>query len=243
MLTLVSKAPKVLYATCHTCRVQHPSIHIQEALDFAHNHPGHDIDIYARHKDSRFVSWFRRWFYGTLLGGNLAHYRPNADVKIAYGSSSDLTITLASLPTSSTLVAGRESTEVDNASSVKYLDYLCGGKITTGTSPTDARQIRTYIVAPFNDSTYPDVFDGTDSNETWTSTAMRDAAGKRLSTIATNNTSDRTYPFGPESIAQFFGGSLPKKFVAWVTHDTGVNFNSTGSNHVISVTPVYATVS
>jgi len=164
-----------------------------------------------------------------------------ADVKIAYASSSALTITLASLATSATLVFGRESTAVDNTTN-KYLDYLLGGKITTGTSPTDAKQIRVYVVGLVEDSTYPDVMDGTDSDETWTSTGIRDSASKLAAVIPTNNTSDRTYWFGPVSVAGLFGGVMPKKFVVWVTHDTAVNFNSTAGNHAIHVTGVYETV-
>lgn len=45
------------------------------------------------------------------------------DTKLAYGSSSNLTITLASLATDSSLLTGRESTEVDNTTN-KYIDYL-----------------------------------------------------------------------------------------------------------------------
>lgn len=164
-----------------------------------------------------------------------------ANIKIEYAASSALTITLASLGTSATWVAGRESTEVDNTSN-KYLDYLLAGKITTGTSPTDAREIRIYVVGLIEDSTYPDVFDGTDSAETVTSVQIRDSCMRLATVIATNNTSDRTYWFAPVSIAALFGGAMPKKFVVFVTHSTGVNLNSTGGNHAIYVTPVYETI-
>jgi hypothetical protein len=45
------------------------------------------------------------------------------DIKLQYGTPTDLTITLASLASSSTLVAGRESTAVDNRTD-EYLDAL-----------------------------------------------------------------------------------------------------------------------
>lgn len=163
-----------------------------------------------------------------------------ANIKLEYAASSALTITLASLATSATLVAGQESTEVDNTTN-KYLDYLLAGKITTGTSPTDAREILVYVVGLMEDSTYPDVFDGTNSAETWTNLFIRNAAGKLAAVIQTNSTSDVTYFFGPVSVAALFGGVVPKKFVVWVTHSTGVNLNSTGSNQAIHITPVYAT--
>lgn len=163
------------------------------------------------------------------------------DVKIEYAASSALTITLASLATDANLLAGRESTAVDNTTN-KYLDYLLAGKITTGTSPTTAKQIRVYVVGLMEDATYPDVFDGTDSAETVSGVGTRDSALKLAVVIPTIATSDLTYYFGPISIASLFGGVMPKKFVVFVTHDTAVNFNSTAGNHAIYITPIYETI-
>ena len=58
-----------------------------------------------------------------------------ADLKLAYGTASDVTITLASLATDANLLTGRESAAIDNTSAL-VLDYLVSGKITTGTTPT-----------------------------------------------------------------------------------------------------------
>jgi hypothetical protein len=165
-----------------------------------------------------------------------------ASGKIEYGSSFALTITLASLATSSTLVAGRESAAVDNGSD-KYLDVLVAGKVTTGTSPTDAKQIVVYVYGSINDvPDYPDVLDGTDSAETFTSEGVRNAAVVVAAVISTNNTSDRTYFVRPFSVAACFGGSMPKKWGIFVAHDTGVNLNSTSGNHAFHGTPIYETI-
>lgn len=165
-----------------------------------------------------------------------------ASIKLAYGASAAVTISPASLASDTNLLAGRESDAVDNATNL-YLDYLLAGKITTGTSPTDAREIRVYVAGIVDDTpTYPDVLDGTDSAETITSSGIRDAALRLAAVIATNNTSDRTYWFGPISVAALFGGTLPAKFVVFVVHNTGVNLHATGSNHAIRVTGVYETV-
>src|SRR5258708_23131593 len=86
---------------------------------------------------------------------------------LSYVASSALTITLASLASSSTWLAGRESTAVDN-SSAKHLDYLLAGNVRVGTTPT-VGEIRVYVVAMIDDTVWPDVFDGTDSAETVTS--------------------------------------------------------------------------
>lgn len=164
------------------------------------------------------------------------------DVKIVYGSKETLTITLASLATSSTRVAGREATALDNGTN-KYLDFLISGKITTGTSPTDARQIDIWVIPAMDDTpTWPDVFDGTDSDETVTSVGILAACGALACVISTNNTSDRTYPFAPFSVAALFGGRCPQDFTIFVAHDTGVNLNATGSNHAIYAQPVYENV-
>lgn len=165
-----------------------------------------------------------------------------SSVKTEYAASSNLTITLASLATSSTWLAGRESTAVDNTTN-KYLDYLLSGKVTVGTTPTSGTEIRVYVAALMDDSTYPDVFDGTDSDETVTSAGVG-AGFLRLAAVLPvgATTSNVAYHFGPVSVAALFGGAVPKKFVAFVTHNTGVNLNSTGGNHQITVTPVYATV-
>lgn len=164
-----------------------------------------------------------------------------ASIKIEYAASSALTISPASLATSATFLAGRESSEVDNTTN-KYLDYLLAGKITVGTTPTASTEIRIYVVALMEDATWPDVFDGTDSAETVTSAGVGSGFLRLAASMEVDaTTSDRTYHFGPVSIASLFGGSLPKKWVAFVTHNTGVNLNATAGNHALHITPVFAT--
>lgn len=165
-----------------------------------------------------------------------------ASIKTVYAASAAVTITLASLASDANLLAGREGTAIDNTTNL-YLDYLLSGLITTGTSPTDAKQISVYVGAIHNDTPlYPDVLDGTDSNETITSAGIRDSGLKLAAVISTNNTSDRGYYFGPISVASLFGGTLPPKFVVFVVHNTGVNLNSTAGNHIISVIGQYESV-
>lgn len=163
-------------------------------------------------------------------------------IKNAYGSSVALTITLASLATSSSLLAGRESNVIDNTTDL-YLDYALAGVITTGTSPTANKEIRVYVYALLDDTTYPTPFDGVDSDETISAVGQRDAGLALAAVIQTDNTSDRPYPFKSVSIAALFGGILPKKFGVFVTHNTGVNLKSSGGDHMIAVTPNYQTVS
>lgn len=164
------------------------------------------------------------------------------DVTLSRAASAAVTITLGGLATSSTWVAGRESTAI--ASADPTIDYLLAGKITVGTTPTANTYILVYVYGSVNDTpTYPDVLDGTDSAETFTSVPIRNSSVALAATMFVDvNTSDRAYWFGAVSVASLFGGVLPKNWGVFVTHNTGVNLNATDGNHVINYTPVYANV-
>ena len=163
------------------------------------------------------------------------------DIKIAYGAAFDLTITLASLASDTNLLDGRESAAIDNTTD-KMLDYLISGKITTGTSPTASRSIQIWAIASFDGTNWPDVFDGTDSAELISLANVKNSSVCRLvDELSTTSTSNEDYYFAGVSIARLFG-SVPPKFVLFVTHNTAANLNSTAGNHVIRVQPVYRTV-
>lgn len=157
----------------------------------------------------------------------------------AYTAITAPTHTMASLATSSSLVTGRESTAVDN-SSTKYLDIQIFQKVTTGTSPT-AGTIELWLIPSFDGTTWPDVFDGTDSAETVTSRDILRACGKLAASTPTDTTSNQTYPLTVPSVRDVFG-TVPQKFVLFITHNTAVNLNSTESNHDAVVEGTYETV-
>ena len=164
-----------------------------------------------------------------------------ADLKLSYPAASDLTITLASLASDTNLLTGRESATIDNTANL-YLDILVSGKITAGTSPTAARSIEVWAVGSWDGTNWPDVFDGTESAETITSADIKASVCRFVAAMATANTSDRSYHFGPVSLASAFGGTLPPKVVLFVTHSTGVALNSTAGNHQIRLQPVFQTI-
>jgi hypothetical protein len=164
-----------------------------------------------------------------------------ADLKLAYGTASDVTITLASLASDTNLLTGRESDVIDNTS-LLVLDYLVSGKIAAGTSPTASRSIEVWAVGSWDGTNWPDVFDGTESAETITSADIKASVCRFLAAMATANTTDRVYHFGPVSLAAAFGGVLPPKVVLFITHSTGVALNSTAGNHQIRLQPVYQTI-
>ena len=160
-----------------------------------------------------------------------------ADYKIKYAASATITCTLASLATSSSRTAGRESTAVDNTSNL-YDDALLSGQVTTGTTPTAQKQIDVWIYSDDGNDLYPDVLDGTDSNETITSENVRNGALKLALSLRVESTSDRIYYFRNISVAALFGGTMPRKWGVFIAHDTAVNLNSTGSNHELRYTGV-----
>ncbi len=163
-----------------------------------------------------------------------------ADNKANYQSSSTITATLASLGSSSTWVAGRSSAEIDNTSGL-YLDRPVSGKITVGTSPTAGTVIEVWLIPKLADGTYADTFTGSDAAVTVTSRGILMSYGILLASITVDaTTTDRVYYFW-SSIAGKVGTLPPKKYQLFFTHNTGVNLNSTGGNHVITETPEHVT--
>lgn len=151
---------------------------------------------------------------------------------INYSSNATITMDLANLGTSSTWVAGRESNEIDNTTN-KYVDAIVEGSVSVGTTPTANTVINVFVwgadVAP---STTPiDVIDGVDSAETITNTGVLYSMfrlGAAINVLAT--TSDIAYPIAPFSIAQLFGGVMPKYWGLFVSHNTGVNLRNNAVN-------------
>jgi len=139
------------------------------------------------------------------------------NIKPKFGTPAALTITLASLA-SSTAGVGRQSTLVDN-STTRYDLIRLFLKITTGTSPTAGKTI--YIYAIRGDGTRRD--DGAGASDA----ALTRVAATLLGTIAVDATSDKSYQ---KSLL------LPYPGPEWgilVVHDTTVNLNATGGNHHI----------
>ena len=171
----------------------------------------------------------------------------SGDVLQKYAASSALTWTLASLASDTSLIAGRCSSTVDNTGT-PYQDYHVGGKITVGTTPTTATTIEIWAVAISNDTPlWPTssvgVFGSGDAAVTVYSRGSLFGYGRLLVSLQVDSaTSNRPYEFSGLSIAAAYGGRVPEKFCLWAVHNTAVNLNSTGGNHVVSVTPVYSFV-
>ena len=163
-----------------------------------------------------------------------------SDILTKYSSQETITAAVASLASDTNLLAGLESSIIDN-SSTGYDDRLLSGKITTGTSPTASRQIEVWAIG-WDGSGWPDVFDGVTSSETITSSDIKNAICKPIAIMSTNSTSDRTYWFTGVSLRQAFGGTMPEKCVLFIVHNTGAALNATAGNHAFYATGVYPQV-
>lgn len=164
------------------------------------------------------------------------------DIKVSYATASDVTITIASLASDTNLLAGRQSTPIDNTSALN-LNIFVSGKITTGTNPISSRIIEVWAVGSWDGTNWPDTFSGTgDTNKTVSNADIKSSICKLLAAMVTDNTSNRTYHFGPVSLASTFGGTLPPKVLFFVTHNTAAALNATSSNHQLRLQPIYETV-
>lgn len=153
-----------------------------------------------------------------------------ADYKTKYGTNAAITITLASLASDTNLLAGREGTAIDNTSELA-VEILISGHIKVNATVTTGREIDIYVFCDDGNARYPDVLDGTDSNETITSAAIRNGMLKLLHTIYIDGTASATYEFVGLPVSGLFGGVVPKKVGTWVVHNTGNAFSATGGDH------------
>jgi len=157
-----------------------------------------------------------------------------------YPNSTAITITVASLAsTTADPPVGRESTEVLQSTDLAE-EVLIDGKITTGTSPTNARRIRIWAWAgAYDGSTARRPAGVTGSDAGLTPVGNYKTGLVLLHHIDTNGTSNFTYNFAGISLRQAFGGLiLPARWGIFVDHNTGVALNSTGSNHELRYTPL-----
>jgi hypothetical protein len=148
-----------------------------------------------------------------------------------YSANTTIVMDLANLATSSTGLAGRESSQIDNTST-KYMDAQVSGTISVGTTPTAGTTITVYVWgADTSLATTPiDTLDGTDSAETLSNAGVLAALrwGATISVPVT--TSDFAYPILPFSVAAKFDDVMPKFWGLYVTHNTGVNLRNTAVN-------------
>ena len=153
-----------------------------------------------------------------------------------FGSLVTMTCTLASLASDANLLIGRETTARDQKDVDDCIDALLGGTITTGTSPTAAKQIEVWLYGSYDDTNFSASATGADAG--LTVTAESKSLMRLLTIIPTHATSNTGYKWGPFSVAQAFGGIIPVQWGAFIVHNTGVALHATGGNHEIEYFPV-----
>jgi hypothetical protein len=140
-----------------------------------------------------------------------------------YSTNTAITFDISSLATSSTFVAGYESGEIDNTTN-KYVDVLVDVKGITGhasTAPTVGQYIGLWVWgSDVSLATTPiDVLDGTASVETLGHVSVLNSlklAGAPAVTVAT---AGLKYYIQPFSVAQLFGGIMPKFWGLYLAHN------------------------
>lgn len=214
------------HAVCHTCKHQH-TISVEEAgygwLAWRAKHAGHKIDLLLSQE-----AW--------------QNYEHNADAYPSYLASSNLTVTnLNSLTSSSTHITGWEGGAIDNSGSAPRAgDFRITAKITVASAGLSAGEIRLYLVGMLDDSTWPDVFDGTESVETVTDIEIRNAICRPAAQTDTDTTASRVYYLECASVAAVFGGNMPHKFVPFITQSTGAALAASGNQ--VTVKGSYFTI-
>jgi hypothetical protein len=162
------------------------------------------------------------------------------DVNPVYVTPTTGTGGITSLASSSTWVAGYEWIVIDIAGMSPIPSRIrVSGQATVGTTPTVNTQIRLYAIGSDDGTTWPDVFDGTESAETITSVGVRDGFAKLAAVMPVDaTTSNRPYPFDFE-LSSLFSGALPDSVAIFATHNCGSALNSTAGNHTWTVAPQY----
>jgi hypothetical protein len=169
-----------------------------------------------------------------LWAASLDGWRSNANVKAAFGSSSAITCTLASIAEG----GARESTAIDNSTDL-YLDALVRVhvKLQTG-SPASEKAIYVYAYGSEDGTNYTDNATGSDAAIT-----LRVPTNLRLiGTIAAPDSGGLTYKSHPFSVAPAFGGILPRKWGIVVQNKTNIAFSATEGDHAKAYSGVYNTV-
>ena len=233
-----------LIAYCNTCKLQHgivvcPADFSEAVWDWYSKHPAHDIEFLSpkRSLPRRFADWMYQKFG---IAPWWVSYASNANLQPFLGSVTAFTITVASLATSATWVAGQQATSVANTSA-KNIDYRITAKITTGTSPTVNTEIRLYGIGTLDDGpTWPDTFGSTNAAVTVTNTNILDQFPLLQSTLVTA-TSNVAYPLIRQLTLAEAYGFCPNNFTVFLSHNTAVNLNSTAGNHVINYQGMYLT--
>ena len=153
--------------------------------------------------------------------------------KISYATSTAITCTLASLASSATV--GRQCTVVDNTTNLYDDALVLIGVKTSSSALANDKAVYVYVTGT-EDGTNYDQDDGTfgASDAAYT---VNTASNLKGPVVISCPTVSKTY-FKTFTVAQFFGGRMPRKWGFVVVNYTGQALDSTEGNHTKSYTGI-----
>jgi len=166
---------------------------------------------------------------------------------IAYSANTAITFDISSLATNSTFVQGRNSTEIDNSSNL-FVDAIVDVEGITGhasTAPTVGQIIALYCYG--GDTSFATkliggsgAIDGVDGACTLPHVSVLNSLRLVAAPAVTVATAALVYYIQPFSVAQLFGGIMPKFWGLYVAHNhtgaLGASNNSLFSYNGITYT-------
>lgn len=154
-------------------------------------------------------------------------------VKPHYGTPTAITCTTTSLGSSSSLLAGRQSAQIDNTADLA-VDALLGGTIATTGTPTAGGVIEVWLFGSWDGGTTRTAGMGTSDANITPSTVSDKVLLAPAITLQQDNTTARTFTFGPISVAEAFGGVMPDHWGVFIVHNVGTTLGATA----LKYTPV-----
>ncbi|HEY3910390.1 MAG TPA: hypothetical protein VGM07_10905 [Stellaceae bacterium] len=148
-------------------------------------------------------------------------------LKPSYGTPTAITITTSSLASDANLLAGRQSSIVNNTSDLA-VDSVVGGTISApGSAPTAGTFIEVWLFGSWDGGTSfsGGASSGGDANLSLATTGTKQLLS-RGALIGQTDTTARAYEIGPVSVAQAFGGTMPDHWGVFIVHDLGVTLGA-----------------
>jgi hypothetical protein len=137
-----------------------------------------------------------------------------------YSGPTSITCVVSGLATAAGLLVGRASTAVDNSSALAVDAHVGGTLITTATTTANT-QIQVWAFGSFDGTVYSAGASGSDAGFTPDTGAKN--LMKLLTVIPNITTTAVTYVWGPFSVAQAFGGTMPIKWGIYYVQNTGTS--------------------
>ena len=161
-----------------------------------------------------------------------------ATSKIAYGTTTAIAITSADGNGDGIWCS---SALVDNSSNLN-IDAIIGGSLQAGTVTADGT-IDIYVAGSWDGVEFTAGVDAGDADITWGTTGNTHVNGEfdlpLLASISVASTDDdNDIVFGPFSVAQAFGGIMPREFAIVIENNTGVALHATGTNNHLEYTGI-----